>query len=394
MSQEEYKKPLILLLLAVFVDLVGFGILIPILPFFLVFLGGDELTLSWLLAIYSLAQFIAAPLWGKLSDKIGRRPVILVGLIGSSVSFTVFGLAQSMFLLFFARFLAGIFTGASLPTARAYIADIVPKERRAVTYGMMGAAFGLGFTLGPVIGSVLSSLTIGDLSSYAIPSFGAAILTFLNFIGAVIWLPEPSIARNGGIESRKSLIDTLKTVVQYDYVGLLISTYAMIILIFSGFEAMFPLFSNAADPTIDETSMGYVFGVIGVVIVIVQGGVIKPAVAKYGEIVVIKVGIVFLIVGFFVFPFTNSIATIILAAVPLAIGAGLTNPALTSEISKRVPSEIQGSAMGLNSGISALMRVLGMLIAGFMYKINYVLHFRFGIILLCITLLIMSIRVK
>ena len=151
-----------LLFLAVLIDLLGFGIIIPILPFLVKDLNSNQegLLVALLLSTYSLAQFVSSPIWGRLSDKIGRRPVILIGLIGSSISFAYFGIVEEYILLLSSRILAGIFTGATLPTARAYVADITPPKDRARRYGLLGAAFGIGFTFGPAIGSLLSLDTV------------------------------------------------------------------------------------------------------------------------------------------------------------------------------------------------------------------------------------------
>lgn len=382
------RKALFILLLAVFIDLLGFGIIIPILPFFTTdYLGGTELILAWLLAIYSLTQFIFAPLWGKLSDNVGRRPIILIGLFGSSISFLVFGLSTNLEMLFISRAMAGFFTGASLPTARAYIADTTPPEERAAGFGLIGAAFGLGFTLGPVIGSILANFSFWGISSIVLPSFAAAVLTLFNFIGAVFWLPESRSKVSFTETSPQSSlfnISEIRSLLNINKVGLLIITFASLNLVFSGFESMFPLYAESVDPNVDEKTIGYVFGVIGVVIVIVQGGLIRPIVAKYGEINTIRIGLLFVAVGFALYPLTNTYWHLIIGAIPLAIGVGISNPSLNSELSNRVPDDKQGTIMGLNSGLSSLMRVIGTLIAGLFYTWNYTSHFIFGAIVLII----------
>ena len=200
-------SPLLIIFITVFIDLLGFGIIIPLLPFYAEHFGASALIVGLLSSSFSLAQFLFAPFWGRLSDRIGRRPVILIGLLGSALSYAFFALATSLPMLFVARSLAGI-AGANIPTAQAFIADTTTAETRARGMGLIGAAFGLGFIFGPAIGGFLSHW------GYAAPAWFAAALSLANFVAAVFLLPEsrPPHARDtsrpGRIEVIRRAVDT------------------------------------------------------------------------------------------------------------------------------------------------------------------------------------------
>ena len=389
-----------LLFLAVFIDLLGFGIILPSLPRLAEELAGnlgEGVVFGWIIAIYSITQFMFSPLWGRLSDRIGRRPVIIFGLFGSFIAFTAFGFSKSFFWILFSRGLAGFFTAASLPTARAYIADITPRKERAAKFGLLGAAFGLGFTFGPVIGGLLGYISIGNLWNHAAPSFFAAILCLFNSFYAYKSLPESLSdevkAKNQTLE-KNSMLTKLQLAMQFEGIPALLLLFGLTTLVFAGFESIFSLLALYLDGSISDAGIGAIFGFIGLVVIFVQVGMIKPTVKKYGDENTAKIGLVILAVGFIALAYVNSILLLVLACIPMAIGSGLLNPSLTSSISNRIPADEQGGILGLNSSISALGRIFGPLIAGYLFDINvsYPFLLGFGVILISIAFAISMVQ--
>ncbi|RMG24589.1 MAG: MFS transporter [Methanobacteriota archaeon] len=380
------KRGIALMFLAVFIDLLGFGIIIPILPYFVVdTLHGSELEYGAILAIYSLTQFLFSPFWGRLSDRIGRRPVVLVGLFGSSISFFVFGISDSIPKLFFARFLAGFFTAASLPTARAFIADISPPEKRTARMGLIGAAFGLGFTFGPAIGSATSRILIPGFEQfiYAAPSFLASVLALLNFLFAYVNLPETlSEELRDHIKRKREQIKSLGPsrkrifhILSLPQVLLLVSMFSITTMVFSSFEAMFALYASEIDPFFNESTIGYAFALIGIVVIFVQAGFIRVVVKKLGNEKTVVIGFMLNVLGFILIPFAENRYTLFLFLVPIGIGQGLLTPTLNSLVSLRLSKEEMGEGMGINSGGAAIARVLGPLLGAYLYGLDIHLPF-------------------
>lgn len=359
-----------LLFLAVLIDLLGFGIIIPILPFLVQDVNPERegVLLAMLLAVYSLAQFISAPYWGRLSDRIGRRPVILMGLLGSAISFTLFGLVRTYAWYLISRVVAGLFTGATLPTSRAYIADITPPEERAKRYGLLGAAFGIGFTFGPAFGSLLSLdfFKISGLPDQAPASFFAALLALANFLLARSRLPE-SLQYRKEEDKKSGMWNQLQELNKLPQLSILLLVFGLTTLIFSSFETILPLFANLVDHRIDETNIGYFFAGIGILIAVIQSSVVGPVVDRFGEEMTIVIGIGLQVIGFLIMAFATNLIILATVILPLSFGTALLNPAINAAISNRVPSDQQGSGLGINSSIGSLGRVLGPLYGGLLY---------------------------
>jgi multidrug resistance protein len=232
------KSPLVVLFVTVFIDLIGFGIVLPLLPFYAEHFGANALLVGLLSTCFSLMQLLFAPVWGRLSDRVGRRPVILAGLLGSSISYFTFALAQSLPILFLSRILAGI-AGANISTAQAYIADSTQPENRAKGMGLIGAAYGLGFTVGPAIGGILSQY------GYAVPAFFASALALGNFAAAWWLLPE---SRNPSQQIRQSESglnwQRLKTGLQHPELGIFLLLFFISTFAFANLEATFALMTS------------------------------------------------------------------------------------------------------------------------------------------------------
>ncbi len=357
-------SPLIVIFVTVFIDLLGFGIIIPLLPFYAETFGANALLIGLLSTSFSLMQFAFAPIWGRLSDRIGRRPVILLGLFGSFVSYLVFGLANSLVVLFISRIFAGI-AGANIPTAQAVIADSTTIENRAKGMGLIGAAFGLGFVFGPAIGGFLSHW------GFSTPAFFASALSLANFIAAWFLLPETlSPAHRAGAPASGRL-QAFRRAVSRPHLPLLLVIYFLVVAAFSNFEAMFALFAERRFH-FNAATIGYVFAYVGIVLVIVQGGLVGRVVRRVGERKVIPVAITLVAIGLAFLPANHSTMSLLATLAILSIGMGFNNPSLVSMISQLSAAEDQGSILGVSQSLASLARIVGPAWGGFAFD-------RFGV---------------
>lgn len=381
------RKQMFLLFLAVFIDLVGFGIVIPILPFVAEKFGADSFTLGLFVASFSLMQFIFSPFWGMLSDKIGRRPVMLIGIAGTAISFFIFGLADSLLVLFISRVMQGIFTSASLPTAQAYIADITEPKDRAKYFGYLGMAFGLGFALGPALGGFLSG------NGILFPALIAGCFSSINFIGALLWLPEPKrekkeVARRGFID-----LDTLKDALSHPAIGSLILTFAVVSFAFSSLETTYALFGQQR-AGLDAENVGAIFTMIGLIMVVVQGWFVGVLARRIGEKKTLMLGLVFSAAAYALISVSFGYLMLVAATALLATGFSLIFPTVNALISINSSSEEQGEAIGLNQGMASLARVVGPLVAGALFEESIAWPFYLSAFVAVVALIIAYFRIK
>ena len=294
-------SPLVIIFVTVFIDLLGFGIIIPLLPFYAESFGASAFTIGLLGTSFSLMQFLFSPVWGRWSDRIGRKPIILVGLLGSCLSYLALALSTSLTLLFVARIVGGI-AGANIPTAQAYIADVTTPENRARGMGMVGAAFGLGFIFGPAIGGVLSRI------SPETPMWFASALCFANFVAAWFLLPESRSVD----ASTKSLgrMEAFRHASTKPTLLLLLALYFIVTLAFSGFEATFAIFSEARFGFTAST-IGFVFAFIGVILALVQGVLVGKVVKVVSERRLIPLAIFAIALGIGLIPFVWNVPTLL-----------------------------------------------------------------------------------
>ena len=349
--------PLVIIFVTVFIDLLGFGIIIPLLPFYAESFGASAFTIGLLGTSFSLMQFLFSPLWGRWSDKIGRKPIILVGLMGSCLSYLGLALSTSLALLFVSRIVGGI-AGAHIPTAQAYIADVTTPENRARGMGMVGAAFGLGFIFGPAIGGILTRF------GPATPMWCASALCLANFIAALLWLPESRPV--GAATKNLGRLEAFRHAARNPTLLLLLSLFFLVTLAFSGFEATFAIFSEAKFGFTAST-IGFVFAFIGVVLALVQGVLVGKVVKRLGERRLIPLAIFSIAVGIGLVPFAWSVPALLGALAILALGMGFNNPSLTSMVSKLSDPDDQGGILGLASSLSSLGRVVGPAWGGYLY---------------------------
>jgi DHA1 family tetracycline resistance protein-like MFS transporter len=353
------------LFLIVFVDLVGFGLVIPLLPFYALRFAASPQQVTVLLAIYSLMQLFTAPLWGRLSDRLGRRPVLMVSMSASVVAYLWIGSAAALWMLYAARALAGACAG-NIAAAQAYIADITKPEDRAKGMGLIGAAFGLGFIIGPALGGLLAGAN-PQTPDVETPAWVAAGLSLVALLGVAVLLPEslPLESRSSAPPSR-SRWTAILSVLRRPVLSPLISIFFLVILAFSGMESTFALWA-IGQFTWGPQQVGYVFAYVGILSAILQGGLIGRLTRLFGEKRLLPSGLASIGVGLLILPFSRSLALLAPAVSALAIGMGLTQPSLTSLISRQAGSEEQGEVLGVSQSVGSLSRVLGPAAAGFFF---------------------------
>lgn len=341
--------PLAVLFVVVFIDLLGFGMVIPAMALYARDLGARKEWIGLLMAGYSAMQFVFAPIWGRLSDRIGRRPVLLGSIAMTAVGFLGYALAPSFGWLLASRLFAGAAT-ANIAIARAFVADVTPPEGRARGMGVIGAAFGLGFVLGPALGGVLSKHALGA------PGYVAAALAVLNGIAAFFILPEPP---NRVVAARRrTRFSALAEELAKPGIRRLVGIYLFQVLAFSAMEATFALLA-AERYALDREHVNFVFAYLGVILVIVQGGLIGPLTRRFGEVRLLVAGLAMMAVALAALPFGGSLPVLLVALVPLAAGSGLAQPALTALLSKLSRADDQGGTMGIGESASALGRIVG-----------------------------------
>ncbi len=378
------KASLSVIFLTVFIDLMGFGILIPILPTFASKdLGVSDFEIGFLIAIFSLVQFLFNPLLGKISDKFGRRPIILITLLLTSVSYIIFSFAGSFLVLFLSRLLAG-FGGSNIGVAQAYIADVTSEKDRAKGMGVIGAAFGLGFVFGPLIGGLLSSY------SYAFAGFGSAAFSFLAFLFAAFFLPESNTKRNTESKIKLKLFDWdfTKKVLKLPSVSLMMLLFFIIVFSMANIYGTFAILGYKHYNFTDQQN-SYLFGILGIVGAIIQGGAIRSLSKMFKDKTLVLSGTLFMMVGLGLLPYGGNFTGVAIIGGVLAIGTGILQPTLLSMISKFSPAEHQGGVLGLNQSFSAFARVLGPLWGGFSFEfIGYEFPFLTGAVFTLITFII------
>ena len=342
------SRPLLVIFLTIFVNLVGFGIIIPLLPFYAQTFGASPLTIGLLFASFSISQLVAAPWLGDFSDRWGRRPILIFSLLGTVVSFVMLALANSLALLFVARIVDGL-SGGNITTARAYIADVTNEEDRAKAFGLLGAAFGLGFIVGPGLGALFSHI------SYTAPIWAAAVITVVATALAWLWLPE-TVHRThaGGAAPWRVLVElgaraNLRVLftVDFAYWGA-----------FAVYQTTFALF-GARRFGFDAAHTGYLLSVFGFLGVLVQGALVGPAVARLGAKRTLAIGLLFAAAGWGGSALTHELAVFVAMLIPGAIGIGLCNATLSTLVSTAAGPHEQGRVQGAAGALESLGRTIG-----------------------------------
>ena len=365
------KKPLIVIFLTVFIYLLGFGMIIPVLPILSTHYGATALQAGLLMSSYSLMQFLFSPFWGKLSDQFGRRPILMYCLLGEVISYIILALSRSLEMLFVARILTGFF-GASISTASAYVSDVTPPQERSKGMALIGAAFGLGFLFGPAIGGGLTlwaekiSSDTGFIASFS--AFGVAILCSFTFIFAFFNLKESLTLENKNKpnDPKKNRFHHLLKYFQTPTVGKLMGSFALTTLSMAMMEATLVLYMKQQyNWSIKEVSFGFAY--IGVIIVFTQGFLVRKLIPQLGERAVLRLGLFFMTIGLAGIGLASNMLSMVFVMTCLSLGNGLTNPSFLGSISLLVPAEEQGVAMGTTQSLSALGRVIGPAVGGFLF---------------------------
>ncbi|MDF1507277.1 MFS transporter [Robertmurraya sp. DFI.2.37] len=364
----ESKKSLPILFIVMFLVMVGFGIIIPVLPFYAENIGASPTELGLLMAVYSIMQLLFAPMWGRLSDRIGRKPVIMIGILGLSISFFLMALSEQLWMLFLARILGGFLSSANMPTVMAYVADITTEEDRGKGMGIIGAATGLGFIFGPAIGGIFSEIAL------SLPFFIAAASSLFTFFLVIFVLKESLTIENRKMTSKrkgpwkeaiKSPVSTLF------YLQLFVS------ISLAGLEATFAYFA-AQKADLDAVKLGYIFMIMGLAQAFVQGGLIGKMTKKFGEGFVIQLGIIISGIGFGLILLSNSFWTAALYLTIFGIGNGLIRPGVSSLLTKKSNTG-HGSTTGMLSSFDSLDRIIGPPLGGWLFSISIGLPYVIGI---------------
>ena len=360
---------MLILFIIVFIDLVGFGLIIPLLPFYAEHFQASPAQVGLVMATYSLTQFLAAPLWGRASDRIGRRPVFLLSLAGAALSYLWLGFVDSLGMLFAARALGGMMAG-NISAAFAYIADITTPENRAKGMGVIGAAFGLGFIAGPAIGGILAGPDPIN-ADFQTPAFAAAGLSVAALLVAIAILKESLSeeirARLADKPAQKRLAQ-FRNALSRPKVGMLIGLSFLAVFVIASLESTFAMWSERTYGWGPQQN-GYLFASVGLLSAVVQGGMMGPLARRFGERRLIVHGALTLALGVGLIPFSDTLAVLIVAFTFVGFGFSIITPSLNSLISLQVGEEEQGGVMGVARSATTLARVAGPVWAGFLFSV-------------------------
>lgn len=362
------KKALLVIFFTVFIDLIGFGIIIPLSPYLARKFGADALDVGLLMAIYSAMQFLFSPFWGQLSDRIGRRPVILISLIGAGLSYLGFAFADSLFMLYVARAFAGLF-GANISTAMAYIADVTPKEERSKGMGLIGAAFGLGFVMGPFLGGFFGQVgkSLGEMPPFGenFPALIAAGICFSNVLLAFFVLKESLKSR--AAEKRVSRWSRFAGAIKNPNLAALYGMFFLCSLAMANMEAASFLYvKDKFDWGLTKASYGFAY--IGILMVFTQGYLVRKLLPKWGEKRTLITGMFLFCFGLTYIGFAENIWALAVAFTLLAFGNGFIHPSINGSISLAASAKEQGIVMGVNQSLASMGRIIGPILGGWLYR--------------------------
>ena len=397
-------SPLKIAFLTTFIDLLGFGIIIPIQPFYAESFGASPATITLLGASYSLMQFLLSGPIGKLSDRVGRRPVLLVSVVLIMVGYVAFAQATTITGLFIARIISGI-GGANLGAAQAIIADVTPPDQRARGMGLIGAAFGLGFVFGPALGGFLGQWGV------VVPIYAAAFLAFINLCFIYFKLPETLHSLREDRHQETQVNEELEAKSEADYSSILGQIWSyqnvpQLLGIALSFTLAFAMMEQTVGLFIEQawvseslslterhreasTLTAYFLVAVGVGASIVQGGLIGRLTKRFGEVTLSRAGMIVVIGTFLAIPWVGahaSFAAMLFIGIIMACGTGMLHPSRNSLLSQSCPPEIQGRALGVNQSLSSLGRVIGPASAGFLFEINPNTPFWVGAVVMLISL--------
>lgn len=352
------KQRLTVIFIIAFLNLVGFGIIIPLLPFYAETFGADAAIIGLLIASYPAAQFISAPLLGRLSDRFGRRPVLLWTVVGNAFAFIAFGLAGSLTILFISRIFSGLMMGNG-SVIQACVSDITEGKQRTASLGKIGAALGLGFIVGPAIGGVFSHF------GFSMPAYVAALLSLINYVAIFFMLPETRDPLTTHSEATRVSLKRLIRVLRISEVRLLANTRFFFSLAFSTFTTIFALFAQQKlGLNADQT--GYILAYAGVLIVIVQGFVVEKLITFFSEGWLVLSSMILMVISLLGWSFSNSVLLVLIVLLPLSLSSGVFRTVLTSMFTCVVEPDEVGGTLGLSLSIDSFTRIIAPGIGGYL----------------------------
>ena len=349
------------MILVVFIDLLGFSLILPLLPYYSQTFGANAFVTGVLVSSYAGMQLIGAPLLGRLSDRYGRRPVLLVSILGTFIGFLLLGFATSLWMLFASRIIDGL-TGGNLSVAQAYITDVTDTRNRAKGLGLVGAAFGLGFIIGPVTGGLLSQW------GYAVPAFAAAGLAFFNLLLVYFWLPESLTPERRALMTVKQppvTISALWAALQRPFTGPLLITRFFFGLSFALFQTIFALYALEKFH-LTAVQTGYILTYVGILSVFTQGFLIGRLTQRFREDLLIIAGVVIMAFSLLGWALAPTVPVLLIIMIPIAMAGGMLNTVLTSTLTKAVTSDEVGGIIGFSTSIESLTRVIAPTLGGFL----------------------------
>jgi len=359
-AEKFLTRPLLIIFLTIFIDLVGFGIVIPLLPFYAEELHATPFDIGILVSSYSLMQFLFSPVWGNLSDRFGRRPILFWTILGSSAGYWIIGFANVLWVLYAGRILAGVM-GGNLSTAQAYIADVTSRKNRAKGMGLFGMAFGLGFILGPALAGILSRF------GHHVPFFFAAVMSLFNAILLYFILPESKRSNDSSESRRLNRFADLANAFKDKGFGLITIEYFLVIAAFAMMTTAFAYYMMVKFGYNAEKT-GYLLAYVGFLSALIQGGVFGRLANRYGEAALVAFGSFVLVLSLFAVPFVSSdsggLITLLIGIAGFSLGNSIASPALTSLASKLTNEEEQGRSFGIMQSAASLGRVIGPLLCG------------------------------
>jgi MFS transporter, DHA1 family, tetracycline resistance protein len=392
------KSALATVFLVVVIDLLGFGIILPLLPFYAQEFAASAVMIGLLYSVYSFMQLIFSPIWGSWSDRIGRRPIMLLSTFGAVIAYIIFGLAESLGVLFFSRVIAGMM-GGNISTAQAYIADVTDSANRARGMGLIGAAFGIGFVIGPATATALIHPTFHEMvanmgftdfaawmgeNRYALPGFFAAFLSFCSFLMVLLKLPETvdtskpreKVFRRPSVFTPKfwRMLADQRGKASKGYLIPLVIGFFLLSFGESSLYSAFPLFAEG-ELNMTAEQVGIQFFYIGIIAVVVQGFLIKPLTSTFAEEKLFMTGNILMVIGLGLIPFSHNMLTLALFLGLMALGKSLNTPTITSLISKEADDDNVGAVMGASQGLSGLGRMIGPTWGGALFAIYFGLPF-------------------
>lgn len=367
--------------ITIFIDMLGFGIIIPILPIFSKELGAQDYQVGLIAMIYPIMNFLFAPLWGTLSDRHGRRPIMLVSILITAVAYFVFSQSTVLWILFISRMLSGI-GSANISVAQAYISDVTSPEERTKSLGFLGAAFGIGFIMGPPLGGWLKSISTPGTVDWV--GYVACAMCLINFAMAYFSLPESSKETKSNAPFNFKVVTGIITELKKPKVGELLWINFIFISAFMLMQISCSLMWKEITQ-LDERQIGYVFAYIGVATAIVQGVLVGRMVKAFGEQKMLSYGIVLMAVGLAILPFTGRVLFFPFQYIGLALIAlanGCLTPSITSMLSKFAKSNEVGQVLGVNQSFGSVARAVGMGLSGILYSVQFAVPFVAGVMLM------------